>query len=152
LSEFIYVQTFGKIGKRYLGRLIRSRSLSFVTSFPFMIRSKYKSREKKNIYAKVIWPPLDICQIDVILFVNFARKEKGKRGETKSWKQVHVGTYWWCGGKYRWMHMYLFYSHIYGWSMVCFIGMFMCRPITTFHLGFSMPFGCLILQGQAKMR
>jgi hypothetical protein len=32
-----------------------------------------------------------------------------------------------CGGKGRWMHMYLFCSHICGWSMVCLIGMFRCR-------------------------
>jgi hypothetical protein len=56
------------------------------------------------------------------LFVNFAEKEKGKRREIKSERQVHVGTLWWCEGKGRWMHMYLFYSHICGWSMVSLLG------------------------------
>jgi hypothetical protein len=32
------------------------------------------------------------CQVDVILFVNFAEKEKGKQREIKSGRQVHVGT------------------------------------------------------------
>ncbi len=48
---------------------------------------------------------------------------------------------------------------------ICFIHTFMVdqwyvslvcsgveSPITTFHLGFFMPLGCLFLQGQAKMK